>query len=127
MAIYKGDEIKFSIELTAQGFSMDDDDFDIEVVSSRGGSVKGSKNPPAGSDTDVIIFSEEVETTIPPAEEGGEPTVETTTVWYAIVKTEKLEPNELRVIATAYVPDANADDGIRKQTAVKVLDNLKKP
>ena len=127
MAIYKGDEIKFSIELTAQGFSMDDDDFDIEVVSARGGSVKGSKNPPAGSDTDVIIFSEEKETTIPPAEEGGEPTTETSTVWYAIVKTEKLETSELRVIATAYVPDTHADDGIRKQTAVKVLDNLKNP
>lgn len=127
MAIYKGDEIKFSIELTAQGFSMDDDDFDIEVVSSNGSSVKGSKNPPAGSDTDVIIFSEEEETTIPPAEEGGEPTVETTTVWYAIVKTEKLDIGNLRVIATAYVPDAHADDGIRVQTAVKTLETLKNP
>lgn len=127
MAIYKGDEIKFSIELTAQGFSMDDDDFDIEVVSSNGSSVKGSKNPPAGSGTDVIIFSEEVETTIPPAEEGGEPTVETTTFWYAIVKTEKLDIGNLRVIATAYVPDAHADDGIRVQTAVRTLETLKNP
>ena len=109
MAIYKGDEIKFSIELTAQGFSMDDNDFDIEVVSSNGGSVKGSKNPPAGS------------------EEGGEPTVETTTAWYAIVKTEKLDIGNLRVIATAYVPDAHADNGIRVQTAVKTLETLKNP
>ena len=33
---YKGDEIKFAINLEAQGFSMDDDDFEVEVASPRG-------------------------------------------------------------------------------------------
>ena len=105
--IFKGDEAKFSINLTAPGFSMDTDDFDIEVVSTIGGSLKGSKG---GTGTDVIIFNEDE-------------------AWYAIVNTEKeLRPGgSLKVIATAYVPDAHADDGIRKQIATAVLDKFIEP
>lgn len=105
--IFKGDEAKFSINLTAPGFSMDTDDFDIEVVSSIGGSLKGSKG---GTGTDVIIFKE------------GD-------AWYAIVNTEnELRPGgNLKVVATAYVPDAHADDGIRKQIATAVLDKFIEP
>lgn len=108
--IFKGDEAKFSINLTAPGFSMDTDDFDIEVVSTIGGSLKGYKNPPAGSGTDVIIFKED-------------------DAWYAIVNTEnELRPGgSLKVIATAYVPDAHANDGIRKQIATAVLDKFIEP
>lgn len=119
MALYQGDEGKFTFELKAEGFSMEDDDFEIEIVGLKGGSIKGYKTPPAGSeDTDVIIYSETEETQIPPAEEGGEPTVETTTTWFVIFKTDKLTPGSVKVIGTAYVPDAKADDGIRTQTAV---------
>lgn len=107
MAIFKGDEAKFSINLTAPGFSMDTDDFDIEVVSNIGGSLKGSKG---GTGTDVIIFKED-------------------DAWYAIVNTEnELRPGgNLKVVATAYVPDAHADDGIRKQIATAVLDKFIEP
>lgn len=105
--IFKGDEAKFSINLTAPGFSMDTDDFDIEVVSTIGGSLKGSKD---GTGTDVIIFKEDE-------------------AWYAIVNTgNELRPGgSLKVIATAYVPDAHADDGIRKQIATAVLDKFIEP
>ena len=118
MAIFKGDEPKFAINLTAPGFSMDTDDFDVEVVSTVGGSLKGYKNPPAGSGTDVIIFSE--------TDRSGETPV---TTWYVIVNTaNELKPGgKLKVIATAYVPDAHADDGIRKQTATAILDNFTEP
>lgn len=119
MALYRGDEAKFAFELKAEGFSMEDDDFEVEIVGLRGGSIKGYKTPPAGSeDTDVIIYSETEETQIPPEEEGGEPTVETTTTWFCIFKTEKLTAGDLKVVTTAYVPDAHADDGIRTQSAV---------
>ena len=105
--IFKGDEAKFSINLTAPGFSMDTDDFDIEVVSTIGGSLKGSKG---GTGTDVIIFKEDE-------------------AWYAIVNTaNELRPGgSLKVIATCYVPDAHADDGVRKQIATAVLDKFFEP
>ena len=115
MAIFKGDEAKFSINLTAPGFSMDTDDFDIEIVSNQGGSLKGSKG---GSGTDVIIFSE--------TDSSGE---EPVTTWFVIVNTaNELKPGgSLKVIATAYVPDAHADDGIRKQIATEILDKFIEP
>lgn len=105
--IFKGDEAKFSINLTAPGFSMDTDDFDIEVVSTIGGSLKGSKG---GTGADVIIFKEDE-------------------AWYAIVNTaNELRPGgSLKVIATAYVPDAHADDGIRKQIATAIIDKFIEP
>ena len=115
MAIFKGDEAKFSINLTAPGFSMDTDDFDVEIVSNQGGSLKGSKG---GSGTDVIIFSE--------TDSSGETPV---TKWYVIVNTaNELKPGgNLKVIATAYVPDVHADDGIRKQIATEILDKFIEP
>lgn len=107
---YKGDEIKFSIDLTAEGFSMDDDDFDIEVRSpSR--SVKGYKNPPAGEENlELIIYRE--------ASDG---------VWYCILDTSGLGVGTLGVVATAYVPDAHANDGIRTLIAKAVLGKLEAP
>ena len=113
--IFKGDEAKFAINLTAPGFSMDTDDFDVEIVSTNGGSLKGSKG---GAGTDVIIFSE--------TDSSGE---EPVTTWYVIVDTSnELKPGgKLKVVATAYVPDAHANDGIRKQTAVEMLDSFIEP
>lgn len=54
---YKGDEVKFAINYKAPGFSMDDDDFEIEVKVSNTG-VKGYKNSESGSSTDIVIFKE---------------------------------------------------------------------
>ena len=54
---YKGDEIKFAINIEAPGFSMDDDDFDIEVKSGNT-SVKGYKDASKSQDTAVVIFKE---------------------------------------------------------------------
>lgn len=121
--IYRGDECKFAINLTAEGFSMDTDDFDIEVVS-PGKKLKGYKNVPAGeTSTDVIIYSET--TTIPPEEEGGEETTGKT--WFCIVDTSTLTIGAIRAIATAHVPDAHANDGVRNVIAVEKLGNLVEP
>ena len=103
---YKNDEIKFTINLEAPGFSMDEDDFDIEVRSGNS-SVKGYKNPEPGSSSDVIIYKD--------TDDGA---------WYVIVDTSKLAIGSMRVIATAHVIDAHANDGVRNITAVAPLDKL---
>ena len=111
---YKGTEVKFSINLTAQGFSMDDDDFEIEVVSPRA-SVKGYKTPSQGSPTDLIIFRET---------DSDSSSSEETGTWYGVVDTSKLNVGEMRVIATAHIPDLNANDGVRDDISVAVLGTL---
>lgn len=120
---YRGDEIKFAINLEAPGFSMDDDDFDIEVKSGNT-SVKGYKDASKSQDTDVVIFKET--TTVTPETEEGEEPQEPVTVstWYAIVDTSTLALSTMRVIATAYIVDANANDGVRKNIAVQTLGKL---
>ena len=120
---YKGDEIKFAIEIKASGFSMDDDDFDIEVKSGNT-SVKGYKDASKSQDTDVVIFKE-TKTVQPETPEGEEPADPVTVnTWYAIIDTSKLAFGKMRVIATAYIVDANANDGVRKNIAVQTLGNL---
>lgn len=123
---YKGDEIKFAINLEAPGFSMDDDDFDIEVKSGNT-SLKGSKGAGSEASTDIVIFKE-TETVQPETPEGEEPQDPVTvSTWYAIVDTAKLPVGNMRVIATAHVIDANANDGVRKSIAVEKLGNLAEP
>ena len=120
---YKGDEIKFAINLEAHGFSMDDDDFDIEVKSGNT-SVKGYKDASKSQDTAVVIFKE-TETVQPETPEGEEPAEPVTvSTWYAIVDTSTLAYGNMRVIATAYIVDANANDGVRKNIAVQTLGKL---
>ncbi len=123
---YKGDEIKFAINLEVAGFSMDDDDFDIEVKSGNT-SLKGSKGAGSEASTDIVIFKE-TETVQPETPEGEEPQDPVTvSTWYAIVDTAKLPVGNMRVIATAHVIDANANDGVRKSIAVEKLGNLAEP
>jgi hypothetical protein len=120
---YKGDEIKFAINIEAPGFSMDDDDFDIEVKSGNT-SVKGYKDAAKSQDTAVVIFKE-METVQPETPEGMEPQDPVTvSKWYAIVDTSTLALSTMRVIATAYIVDANANDGVRKNIAVQTLGKL---
>ncbi|MBQ9645324.1 MAG: hypothetical protein IJV24_03065 [Prevotella sp.] len=114
---YKGDEVKFAINLEAPGFSMDDDDFEIEVKSGNT-SVKGYKGEQAGASSALIIFNEKVT----PAQEG-----DPDTVWYAIVDTKTLAVGTMRVIATARIVDAKANDGVRDNIAVATLGKLIDP
>lgn len=127
MARYKGEEIKFAINIEAPGFSMDDDDFEIEVKAGNT-SVKGYKDSTKSQDTAVRIFYEE-ETIQPETGEDEEPQEPVTVkTWYVIVNTSTLAiGKQMRVISTAYIVDANADDGIRKSIAVATLDRLVDP
>lgn len=109
----KGTEIKFAVNIEAQGFSMDTDDFDLEVITPRE-SVKGYKNPPQGTSTDLVVFKE----TVTPEE--GDPV----STWYAILDTTDLTIGQMRVVATAHIPDANANDGIRNEISVARLGKL---
>lgn len=115
---YKGDEIKFAINLEAPGFDMNNDDFDIEVKSGNT-IVKGYKNPPSGTTTPALVIFKE--TSEPQEGEEGEATSQ----WYAIVDTATLATGTMRAIATAYIVDANANDGVRKNIAVQSLGQLK--
>lgn len=120
---FKGDEIKFAIKLEAPGFSMDTDDFDIEVKSGNT-SVKASKGASAETSAGLRIFKE-TETVQPETPEGEEPQDPVTvSTWYAIVDTSTLAISNMRVIATAYIVDANANDGVRKNIAVQTLGKL---
>ena len=123
---YKGDEVMFAINLGAPGFSIDDDDFDIEVKSGNT-SVKGYKDASKSQDTAVVIFKK-TETVQPETPEGEEPQAPVTvSKWYAIVDTSTLALSNMRVIATAYIVDANANDGVRKNIAVQPLGKLLEP
>lgn len=114
MDFIKGTEIKFAINLTAEGFSMDSQDFDIEVASPRN-SVIGYKGSIIPDNEDVLIFKD---TSSASSGESG---------WFCIVDTSKLEPGELRVIATAHVLDAKASGGVRNERAKAILGKLVKP
>ena len=100
---FKGTEIKFSINLSAPDFSMDDDDFDIEVKTGNV-SVKGYKGV-QDEDLGIVIFKE------------GED-------WFAIVDTKKLSSGRMTVIGTAHIVDANAADGVRDDIATATLGQL---
>lgn len=105
---YKGEEIRFSLNIEAQGFSMDDDDFDVKVSSSRGNTtLVGTKTgtvTEAGS-SDVVIFKEDG-------------------TWWCIVNTQDLEAGDLIVQTTAYVKDTHANDGVRTTIARESLGRL---
>lgn len=120
---FKGDEIRFRINIEAEGFSMDTDPFDIEVFSTSRGSIKASKGDPKLPESPLIIFSEEV--TVQP--EGDDPQAEPQTAvqWYGIVDTTTLGVGTLRTISTAYVTDVQANDGVRREIAVDDLCYLK--
>ena len=109
--IYQGDEKKFAIELSAPGFNIDTDDFDLEVKSPKA-SIKASKGAPTEA---LAIFYE----TVTPTE--GEPYKK----WYGIVDTTTLTSGTITVFATAHITDANASGGIRCESAEAVLGTLK--
>lgn len=122
--IFIGEEKKFAIDLQAQGFSMDDDDFEIEVATVKG-SVKGNKGNDTGTN-DLRIFREPA---LSDSSSSSSSSEEEQGTWYGIIDTSKLPyaPGEVRVIGTAFVKDSNANDGVRKEIAVATLGTLANP
>lgn len=129
---FKGEEKKFAINIEAAGFSMDDNDFEIEVTNGKESISALKIGEPTASGTwtnedgSLVIFYEEETVTIPPVEEGGEPTTNTVKNWFAIIDTQYFEKTgELKVIGTAYIVDSKAYDGVRKSIDVATLGTLK--
>lgn len=137
--IYRGEEKKFAIAIQAAGFDMDTDDFKIEVKSPKGSvSVLKSGEPGSGGiwaneDGSLVVFYETETVTTPSDDPEGEPVVTTVKNWFGIVDTGvqdavsgiyKLGKGDLKVIATAYIPDEKAYDGVRQSIDTKVLGTL---
>ena len=96
--IYKGTELKFKVELTATGFSMADDEFEVEVKSGK---------------TSVVLDKEDL--------------ILNSGNYYGIVSTDNLAPGEVKFVCTAHIPDSDASDGVRNEVAVYNLCTLAKP
>ena len=84
--IIQGSAVLFEIDLQAEGFSMDENNFDIEIVGAKE-TVKASKNG-SSQDGSLIIFKED-------------------NTWFGILKTENLSKGNYKTIATAYIPDTH--------------------
>lgn len=111
----KGEEQKFALNITAEGFSMDADDFDVEISSSKASII--GKKVGAVSDTSELYKtgSEDVTISREPGDDGG---------WFVIAETEKLTKGDVNVTITAYVKDTAANDGTRKSLARAKLGTL---
>ena len=115
-----GTHLKYKVEITAEGFSMDENDFEIEV---RRGKEK-------------VIFDKAAMLIHDPAEdevevgsgsgsgsgsgEEAEPEME----YYILIDTEELGPGKYEVITRAFIPDDDVEGGVRtevdKQTLIVV-------
>lgn len=91
--IYQGTELKFTLDIDIDGFSMDDDDFKV--------TIKNTKN----------------EITIPKAEM----LVTEDNEYLFTVDTLQMGTGDYYVITTAYVPDTDFDDGLRTEVQKQLL------
>lgn len=94
---YKGTELRFKVALSADGFSMLDDAWKLEVISG-GESVVIMKD-----DSRVRLINDS---------------------YYVYLDTKPLPVGFIRVVGTAYVPDENASGGLREEVAVDYLCEL---
>lgn len=116
VTFYKGTEIKFKIEIQALGFDMNEQDFDVEVISTRGsvsGSKKGHSADGRWGNKDLFISRTEEEI-------DGEKKYE----WYVVADTTTLSVGNLIVKVTAYINDEMAYDGVRTDIAKETLGRL---
>lgn len=89
--VYLGTELKFAITITAGGFNMEEDDFNVVFKNTTNGNkVELAKE-------DLVNDGE---------------------LYYALVNTAALGIGYVNVVTTAYVPDADFDDGLRTEVNV---------
>lgn len=92
---FEGTLLKYKIEITAEGFDQDEDDFEVDVR--------------RGSQSVTIRKADMVHT-----QEG----------WFLLIDTSALGPGKYEVITRAFVPDGDAPEGLRaevdKQTLILV-------
>lgn len=93
--VYEGQGMKFALDIASPGFSMDDDDFELEVSNeSNGRKLKIAKTDMLVRDDGTYIFT---------------------------VDTNKTGRGRLVLTTTAYVPDTDFDGGIRVEIDKKEL------
>ena len=108
-SIYYGTSIKFGLELTAEGFSMNSDDFSLEATNGAQ-SVLGNKTN-AGTDGNMIVYKDQQSDS-----------------WFVILNTLPFtSKGDLKLIATALIPDSYAQEAIRKEIAVQQIGRLINP
>lgn len=121
-----GSDIKFAIDLTAIGFSMDNDDFDITVKTSRD-TITASKDSPS-PDGKLVIFREPELSSSSDSSSSDSSSSDSSTgdegTWFAILKTEGLMKGDVYVIGTAHIPDVQASGAIRNEKAKGKLGEL---
>ena len=113
---YQGQEIKFKLDIVADGFSMDNDPFDVQVTSGRT-SVSGSKTIAYDSGNENTAKQGSEEVCITKSDED----------WWVVAKTDTLATGSMRVIITAHITDTSAYDGVRNDISVNQLGTLAKP
>lgn len=99
-SFYLGNDYKLLIEMTAPGFSMDDDDWDVSIKI-------GSRTLAKYAKADCIRD-----------DEGN---------YYALVRGSDMRPGNLDIIFHAYVPDDDWDDGIMNEIDKQSLATIIKP
>lgn len=90
--IYVGTDLKFAINIQCQGFSMDDDEFEITLVN--------GKNRLELSKDDLVKDNN---------------------TWYLCFDSTELGHGDVTMIVCAYVPDADFEDGVRKEVLETTL------
>jgi hypothetical protein len=104
--ILLGTDLKIKVELICEGFSMNDDNFDL-TLRWNGGDMTYKKTE---SSTDEHIVE---------AQDGSG--------WYLVIETEKLNMKGLvTLIATLYVPDTDFPDKIRSEVVKQDLFSVKR-
>lgn len=91
--IYVGTELKYTLNIETEGFSMDTDDFKIIVRSSHG-TIEIPKSQMILTDNDEYLFT---------------------------VDTSELGAGDYYVSVVAYVPDTDFDDGLRTEVTKQLL------
>ncbi len=95
---WSGSGLKYAVNMTCEGFSMNDDDWTITVT-------RGNKSIVFDRDTAVY-------------DDGDDQ-------WYICINSSELGPGELFITFDAYVPDEDFDDGIRHEIQKYRLINIK--
>jgi len=125
---YQGSEVKIALDLTAEGFDMDRDDFEIEVAHPRGSAYGNKTN--TGTDGKVIIFREPAlsdSSSSSSSSSDSSSSDEEQGTWYAIIDTTTFATGDARIIARAHIPEANASGAIRTEIAVAQLGRIVNP
>ena len=104
--ILLGTDLKVKVDLSCEGFSMDDDDFDV-VVKCGNIAIKYTTDPTAASDKTFVHIDDD---------------------YYMYIPTDDLK-GLVTLVATLKVPDSDYEEGdyIRREVVKQDLCNIKRP